>query len=557
MAEKVADTMHPLAKNPNWKGRRGPVVLVIMDGVGYGKYEEGDAVKASKMKYLDWFTANCPHTKLKAHGTAVGLPSDDDMGNSEVGHNAMGCGRVFAQGAKLVGESITSGTLYEGATWKKLVKNVKDKNSTFHFIGLVSDGNVHSHIDHLKGMVQQANKEGIKKIRVHALLDGRDVPPTSALEYITPLEEFLASFKDADYRIASGGGRMYMTMDRYNADWSMVQRGWYAHVLGEGRQFASATEAIKTYRSESPDVLDQDMHEFVIAEGGKPVGTINDGDSVIYFNFRVDRALEISAAFEGDSSFDKFDRKRVPAVEYAGMMEYDGDNHKPAQYLVNPPSIDRTMGEYLTKSGVHLMAISETQKYGHVTYFFNGNRPGEFDKNLETYEEVPSDVVPFEQRPWMKCAEITDKVIDAIKSGKYDHIRLNYPNGDMVGHTGVFNAVVCSMEGMDLQLGRLKAAIEEAGGIMCITADHGNSDDMYEHKKDGSVAKDASGEPKAKTSHSLNPVPGIIYDPEYKGEYDTEHLNEGLGISSWPATLMTLMGFVPPTDYDKSIINLK
>lgn len=557
MAEKVADTMHPLAKNPNWKGRRGPVVLVIMDGVGYGKYEEGDAVKASKMKYFDWFTANCPHTKLKAHGTAVGLPSDDDMGNSEVGHNAMGCGRVFAQGAKLVGESITSGTLYEGATWKKLVKNVKDKNSTFHFIGLVSDGNVHSHIDHLKGMVQQANKEGIKKIRVHALLDGRDVPPTSALEYITPLEEFLASFKDSDYRIASGGGRMYMTMDRYNADWSMVQRGWYAHVLGEGRQFASATEAIKTYRSETPDVLDQDMHEFVIAEGGKPVGTIQDGDSVIYFNFRGDRALEISAAFEGDSSFDKFDRKRVPAVEYAGMMEYDGDNHKPAQYLVNPPSIDRTMGEYLTKSGVHLMAISETQKYGHVTYFFNGNRPGEFDKNLETYEEVPSDVVPFEQRPWMKCAEITDKVIDAIKSGKYDHIRLNYPNGDMVGHTGVFNAVVCSMEGMDLQLGRLKAAIEEAGGIMCITADHGNSDDMYEHKKDGSVAKDASGEPKAKTSHSLNPVPGIIYDPEYKGEYDTEHLNEGLGISSWPATLMTLMGFVPPTDYDKSIINLK
>lgn len=557
MAEKVADTMHPLAKNPNWKGRRGPVVLVIMDGVGYGKYEEGDAVKASKMKYLDWFTANCPHTKLKAHGTAVGLPSDDDMGNSEVGHNAMGCGRVFAQGAKLVGESITSGTLYEGTTWKKLVKNVKDKNSTFHFIGLVSDGNVHSHIDHLKGMIQQANKEGIKKIRVHALLDGRDVPPTSALEYITPLEEFLASFKDSDYRIASGGGRMYMTMDRYNADWSMVQRGWYAHVLGEGRQFASATEAIKTYRSETPDVLDQDMHEFVIAEGGKPVGTIQDGDSVIYFNFRGDRALEISAAFEGDSSFDKFDRKRVPTVEYAGMMEYDGDNHKPAQYLVNPPSIDRTMGEYLTKSGVHLMAISETQKYGHVTYFFNGNRPGEFDKNLETYEEVPSDVVPFEQRPWMKCAEITDKVIDAIKSGKYDHIRLNYPNGDMVGHTGVFNAVVCSMEGMDLQLGRLKAAIEEAGGIMCITADHGNSDDMYEHKKDGSVAKDANGEPKAKTSHSLNPVPGIIYDPEYKGEYDTEHLNEGLGISSWPATLMTLMGFVPPTDYDKSIINLK
>ena len=551
----MADTVCALQKNPNWKGRRGPVVLVIMDGVGYGKYEEGDAVKASRMKYLDWFKANCPNTKLKAHGTAVGLPTDDDMGNSEVGHNAMGCGRVFAQGAKLVGESISTGSMYQGAVWKKLVKNVQDKNSTLHFIGLVSDGNVHSHIDHLKAMVAQANKEGVKKIRVHALLDGRDVPPTSALEYFEPLQKFLADF-GADYQIASGGGRMFMTMDRYNADWSMVERGWKAHVLGEGRQFASAVEAIETYRKEVPGVLDQDMHEFVIAKDGKPVGTINDGDSVVYFNFRGDRALEITAAFE-EKNFDHFDRKRVPQVEYAGMMEYDGDNHKPAQYLVNPPSIDRTMGEYLTKSGVHLMAISETQKYGHVTYFFNGNRPGEFDKSLETYVEVPSDVVPFEQRPWMKCAEITDKVIEAIKSGKYQHIRLNYPNGDMVGHTGVFNAVVCSMEGMDLQLGRLKAAIEEAGGIMCITADHGNSDDMYEHKKDGSVSKDANGEPKPKTSHSLNPVPGIIYDPEYKGEYDDKNLNEGLGISSWPATIMNLMGFVPPADYDKSIVNMK
>ena len=203
------------------------------------------------------------------------------------------------------------------------------------------------------------------------------------------------------------------------------------------------------------------------------------------------------------------------------------------------------------------MAISETQKYGHVTYFFNGNRQGKFDEKLEDYVEIPSDVVPFEQRPWMKCAEITDKVIEAIKSGKYDHIRLNYPNGDMVGHTGVFNAVVCSMEGMDLQLGRLKAAIDEAGGILCLTADHGNSDDMYEHAKDGSVKLDKNGEPKAKTSHSLNPVPGIIYDPEYKGEYDNTKLNDGLGISSWPATLMELMGFVPPSDYDKSMINLK
>lgn len=550
--------MHPLKKNPSWKGRRGPVVLVIMDGVGYGKYEDGDAVKASRMDYLRKLESESPHTKLKAHGTAVGLPSDADMGNSEVGHNAMGCGRVFAQGAKLVSNAISSGSMFEGEVWKKLVANVKSKGTALHFIGLVSDGNVHSHIDHLKAMIEKAYAEGVKTLRVHALLDGRDVDPTSALDYITPLEKFLAGFSGVDYGIASGGGRMFMTMDRYNADWAMVERGWKAHVLGEGRKFPSATEAIETYRKEVPGVLDQDMHEFVIEKDGKPVGTINDGDSVVYFNFRGDRALEMTAAFEtpADGNFPHFDRKRVPSVEYAGMMEYDGDLHIPRQYLVSPPSIDRTMGEYLTKSGVRLLAISETQKYGHVTYFFNGNKLGKFDEKLEDYVEIKSDVVPFEQRPWMKCAEITDKVIEAIKSGKYQHIRLNYPNGDMVGHTGVFNAVVCSMEGMDLQLGRLKAAVDEAGGIMCITADHGNSDDMFEHKKDGSVATNSDGSPKAKTSHSLNPVPAIIYDPEYKGEYDTK-LNEGLGISSWPATLMELMGFVPPEDYDKSLLNLK
>ena len=554
----MAESVRPLERNKNWKGRRGPVVLVIMDGVGYGKYADGDAVKASRMANLDWLTANSPHTQLKAHGTAVGLPSDADMGNSEVGHNAMGCGRVFAQGAKLVSGAIASGAMFEGATWKKLIANVKASGGALHFIGLLSDGNVHSHQDHLNAMIAQAYKEGVRKLRVHALLDGRDVDPTSALDYITPMEEYLASFAGVDYCIASGGGRMYMTMDRYNADWSMVERGWKAHVLRQGRQFASATEAIKTYRGENPGLLDQDMHEFVITRDGRPVGTINDGDSVIYFNFRGDRALEMTRAFETPAGGElPFDRVRVPKVEYAGMMEYDGDLHIPHQYLVSPPSIDRTMGEYLTASGVHLMAISETQKYGHVTYFFNGNKLGKFDEKLEDYIEIKSDVVPFEQRPWMKCAEIADAVVDAIKSGRYQHIRLNFPNGDMVGHTGVFNAVVCSMEAMDLQIGRIKQAVEEAGGIMCITADHGNSDDMYEHAKDGSVKMNKDGSPKAKTSHSLNPVPAIIYDPEYKGEYDQSALNQGLGISSWPATIMQLMGFVPPADYDKSLVNLR
>lgn len=554
------ETVTPLKKNPNWKGRKGPVVFVIMDGVGYGKYKEGDAVQASRMDYLFQLEKDCPHTKLKAHGTAVGLPSDDDMGNSEVGHNAIGCGRVFAQGAKLVSNSIESGAMFTGECWNKLIANVKKNDgSALHFIGLLSDGNVHSHIDHLKAMIQEAKKEGVKKVRVHALIDGRDVGETSALEYVTPFENYLAeiSKEGFDYKIASGGGRMWITMDRYNADWAMVERGWKCHIQGASRQFSSATEAIETYRKENPGIIDQDLKDFVIAENGKPVGTINDGDSVIFFNFRGDRALEITAAFESGPEFDKFDRGHVPQVEYAGMMEYDGDLHIPKNYLVTPPAIDRTMGEYLCKTGLKTLAISETQKYGHVTYFFNGNKLGKFDEKLEDYEEIKSDVVPFEQRPWMKCAEITDRVIEAIESGKYDHIRLNFPNGDMVGHTGVFNAVVCSMEAMDLQIGRLKKAVEKAGGILCLTADHGNSDDMYEHnKKTGEVARKADGTPKAKTSHSLNPVYGIIYDPEYQGEYDRT-LNDGLGISSWAATLINLLGYFAPEDYDKSLINLK
>lgn len=547
-----------LEKNPQWKGRRGPVLLVIMDGVGYGEYRDGDAVAAADMRHFRAMEATSPATRLKAHGTAVGLPSDEDMGNSEVGHNAIGCGRVFAQGAKLVGASIASGAMFEGAVWKELVANVRRNDGVLHFIGLFSDGNVHSHIDHLKAMLAKAASEGIRRARIHTLLDGRDVGSQSALDYILPFEKFLAEFngRGFDYRIASGGGRQYITMDRYGADWEMVARGWNCHVRGIGRRFASAREAVETYRAENPQLIDQDMGEFVIADEKGSVGTIVDGDSVVYFNFRGDRALEITSAFE-EEDFSKFDRGPRPAVFYAGMMQYDGDLGVPKNYLVTPPAIDRTVGEYLAASGLRTMAISETQKYGHVTYFFNGNRQGKFSEALEDYIEVPSDRVPFEQRPWMKCAEIADKVIAAIESGDYRFIRLNFPNGDMVGHTGVFQSVVCSMEAMDIQLGRLANAIRRAGGIMVMTADHGNSDDMYEHdKKTKKLLLDKDGNPKAKTSHSLNPVPCVIYDPEYRGEYDRS-LAEGRGISSLAATCIELLGFIPPKDYDPSLLSMK
>ncbi|MFZ2636277.1 MAG: 2,3-bisphosphoglycerate-independent phosphoglycerate mutase [Rectinemataceae bacterium] len=546
-----------LVKNSAWKGRKGPVVLVIMDGVGYGAYTEGDAVASADMRNFRALEGSCPHSRLKAHGIAVGLPSDEDMGNSEVGHNAIGCGRVYSQGAQLVSNSIRSGALFEGKVWKELVAKVKASNGSLHFIGLFSDGNVHSHIDHLKAMLTRAAAEGVARARVHALLDGRDVGAQSALDFVLPFEEFLAGLnaKGADFRIASGGGRQYITMDRYGADWSMVERGWNCHVKGLGRRFPSAEAAIRAYREAAPGVIDQDIHEFVVADAAGPVGTIKDGDGVVFFNFRGDRAIEITAAFEKEE-FDKFDRGPRPDVCYAGMMQYDGDLGVPAKYLVNPPSIERTMGEYLAATGLRTLAISETQKFGHVTYFFNGNRSGKFSETLEDYVEVPSDRVPFEQRPWMKCAEITDRVLEAIRSGKYDFIRLNYPNGDMVGHTGVYQAVVCGVEGMDIQLARLRDAVKASGGIMLITADHGNSDDMYEHeKKTGAVSRDKDGNPKAKTSHSLNPVPCVIYDPEYSGEYGTE-LKDGLGISSLTATCIELLGYLPPADYDQAVFDL-
>ncbi|MEN9358601.1 MAG: hypothetical protein RL095_136 [Verrucomicrobiota bacterium] len=530
----------------------GPVVLCIMDGIGYSKNPAGDAYAAAYKPNLDWLHANCPHRAILAHGTAVGLPSDDDMGNSEVGHNAIGGGRVVAQGAKLVNHAIASGEMFQGHTWNQLMTQVSG-GSTLHFLGLFSDGNVHAHLDHLKAMINQAVKEGVKKIRIHALLDGRDVGETTALDYVLPFEDFMAGVRKqgCDIRIASGGGRMFLTMDRYNADWSMVERGWNTHVLGLGRQFKSAAEAIETFRSEAK-VIDQNLPAFVIAENGKPVGTVEDGDAVIFYNFRGDRSIEISRAFDEDS-FPFFDRKRRPKVMYAGMMEYDGDLHIPKHYLVNPPAISKPLSEWLCANGVRQYAISETQKYGHVTYFFNGNRSGKFNETLETFVEIPSDVCSFDTRPWMKAVEITDATVEAIGSGKYDFIRLNYPNGDMVGHTGDYNAARISIEVMDIQIGRLTEAVKKAGGILIVTADHGNADEMYELEKNGQPKIDkATGKPKAKTSHTLNPVPFIVYNPSGKAVELCDCPKAGLANIS--STVLKLLGYEKPEIYVDSIV---
>ena len=543
-----------LKKLSGFEGIKGPVVTIVMDGVGYSPKEEGNAVAQARKPLLDCLMQKYSHVFLKAHGTAVGMPSDADMGNSEVGHNAIGAGQVYEQGAALVAKSIQTGEIFKRDAWKEIAENVRAKNSTLHFIGLFSDGNVHSNIEHLKAMVAEAKKEGIKRVRIHVLLDGRDVPETSALDYVGPFEKFLDDLRtpDFDVCIASGGGRMKITMDRYNANWKMVELGWKTHVLGEGRFFANTTEAVNTLRAETK-AIDQDLPPFVIAKDGKPVGTIQDGDSVVYFNFRGDRAIEITRAFE-EEHFVEFDRVRFPKVEYAGMLQYDGDLKLPKRFLVPPPAIENTSGEWFSAAGLKQFACSETQKYGHVTYFWNGNRSNKFDG--ETYLEIPSDVVPFEQRPWMKSAEITDAMIEAVKSGKYNTLRCNFPNGDMVGHTGSLRAATMAVEAVDLALARFLPVLDAMGGVALITADHGNADEMYDiDKKTGLPKTNKDGSIKAKTSHTLNPVPCILYDNVTGGRLSLKAGSWGL--SNLAATTANLLGFEKHEAWDDSMLVIK
>ena len=545
-----------LRAHPTFAGVQGPVLVVVMDGVGIGARDEGNAVWLAKTPTLDRLATLSLSTELCAHGKAVGLPSDDDMGNSEVGHNAIGAGRVFDQGAKRVAMAIDSGEIFEGAEWRALVRKTAQSGAPMHFIGLVSDGNVHSHIDHLFAMLKRCAQDGVRKVRVHALLDGRDVSETSALEYIAPLESLLSELSadgDRDYQIASGGGRMHMTMDRYGADWAMVDRGWKHHVHGEGRAFASTTEAIETLRAEDPKVIDQNLPSFVIGGAdGQPVGKIEDGAGVVFFNFRGDRAIEITRAFT-ENNFSEFDRGRRPDVAFAGMMEYDGDLKIPQHYLVQPPSIDRTIGEYMVHNDVSIFACSETQKFGHVTYFWNGNRSGAFDESLETYVEVPSDNISFDERPAMKAKEITDATIEALQSGKYKHLRINYANGDMVGHTGDLSAAIEAVESVDSSLARLLPVIEELKGALIVTADHGNADEMFEiDKKTGKIQRGAEGGTRSKTSHTLNPVPLHMYTPS-KPDLKLAEIDEP-GLANIAATVLQLLGYDRPEGFEPSLL---
>ncbi|MFX1238614.1 MAG: 2,3-bisphosphoglycerate-independent phosphoglycerate mutase, partial [Promethearchaeota archaeon] len=346
-----------LKRLDNFSGRPGPLVLVIMDGVGIGKNDENNAFFLAKTPFLDKIQREYPKKKmyveLKAHGTAVGLPSDSEMGNSEVGHNAIGAGNVVKQRALLAKEAIESKNLFQTSKWQELAFNIVKKRKTLHLIGLLSDGYVHSHMTHLIGLLHGAKESDIKKVRIHVLFDGRDVPPQSALVYIDELERELHEINsegDNDYRIASGGGRMHVTMDRYNSDWAMVQRGWEAHVCGFPEIlpnytgfFKSAREAVEQARSNDPDISDQYLPSFVIGDNGKKaIGAMENGDTVLFFNFRGDRAIQISRAFDERGEFDEFLKICEPNLTYFGLMQYDEKKQIPKNFLIDPPRLGYT-----------------------------------------------------------------------------------------------------------------------------------------------------------------------------------------------------------------------
>lgn len=476
---------------------QGPIVLAVMDGVGLSPLRSGNAVRQAHTEFLDYALTHYPNLPLAASGEAVGV-MPRQMGNSEVGHNTLGSGQIIPQGIAQVEAAFQSGTVWESRAWRDLVKYCQKHTApTLHFCGIFSDGGVHSDIKYLEQMIARAYQEGIKRIRVHCVFDGRDVAPYSEPKYIRRLEQFFRRFPDADYRIATGGGRMVMTADRYGNDWPMVKLGWDAMVHGRApHQFASAEEAIRKLRQLQPKVQDQYLPAFVIVDPqGHPVGRIKSGDAVIYYDFRADRAVEIATAFTA-KSFKHFDRGTVPEIYFAGLTEYDADHHIPKRTLVPPITIEQPLNTFLGAHGITQLAVSETVKFGHITYYFNGNSyelaPG------EEHLEIPSDPHPFNTRPWMKSAEITDAILERLH--EFQFIRLNFPGGDMVGHFAELEPTIVALEAIDLALRRLASAVDQAGGMLIITADHGNAEGLL----------DRDGNPK--TSHTTNPVPCIFYD---------------------------------------------
>jgi len=521
----------------------GPVVLAILDGVGLAPDGPGNAVSRARTPFMGKAAREYLHLGLDASGEAVGLVPEQ-MGNSEVGHNAMGSGQKIKHGMARINEAFDTGEIFDTEAWRGAVwRGVS--GGTLHFSGIFSDGGVHSHIGHLEQMIARAYADGVRKMRVHAVFDGRDVSPQAEPRFIRRFEEFAKNFAGADIRIASGGGRMVCIADRYESDWGVVERGFKMMVEGEANfYFKDAEEAVMMLRRISPGVQDQNLAPFVIVdEKDEPVGKIKRGDALIYFDFRADRAIEIAQAFTY-WDFPYFNRGsyRPDEVYFVGLTEYNSDTHVPEHRLVEPVEIKRPLNKFLGERGISQLACSETVKFGHITYYFNGNS---YEKvAAEEFVEIQSYNDSFETRPWMRSAEITDEVISRMKDFRF--VRLNYPGGDMVGHTADMPATVMAMEAIDLSLKRLGEEVDKLGGVLIIVADHGNAEELL----------DREGE--KKTSHTTNQVPCIIYDnSKNRGKYQLARVKRP-GLTNLAATIAVMLGQNDyPSEWDESLIKVK
>ncbi|PIP02953.1 MAG: 2,3-bisphosphoglycerate-independent phosphoglycerate mutase [Zetaproteobacteria bacterium CG12_big_fil_rev_8_21_14_0_65_54_13] len=532
----------------------GPVLLLIMDGWGIGTGGPEDAIAQANTPVFDRLWSGYAHTELMTHGHFVGLPSGKDMGGSEVGHLTMGAGLILDQGPTRINKAIEDGSFYASDALEQVLSIEPGK--ALHLVGLLSDGNIHSHLTHFRALINAAFERGIHHLYVHALLDGRDVGIQTAQQYVGELEADFTRINDHQgfhYAFASGGGRERIIMDR-DGDWAKVEAGWNLMVHGEGEyHFPSMMAAITHFRQQDADLVDQDMPGFVIVDGqDAPIGKISDGDAVVMVNFRGDRAIEITEAFELDD-FSGFDRGVRPDIIYAGMMVYDEDRNLPALQLMGPTKVDEPFGKRILELGIKQFRLTETQKYPHVTFFFNGGYRQPLDASMEDYILIPSDKrVSFADEPQMKSAEIAARAVELIQSGEYGFGLINFANADMVGHCGKIKPAIIAVEAVDAAVGKIIDALQACGGRALITADHGNAEEMQVYDK--------SGRAEACTKHSTNPVPCILFDPSYDGSYRLHQPRSGddkalmPGLSHLAATLYAMMGKEPPADLNSSLI---
>jgi len=530
---------------------RGPLIHVVLDGWGVGAADETNAVNRANLPVISRLIRGCPYTQLWTHGKYVGLPNEKDMGGSEVGHMTMGAGMVMEQGPTLIQNLLQSGEFFENPVLSRIIQNCVEHDTPLHLLGLLSNGNIHSHVDHTEAIIRHAFQSGIRRCYLHALLDGRDAGVQSALDFTEPFEKLFSELKGQrpgiDYAFASGGGREVITMDRDN-NWKKIETGWRIHVQGQSEnQFPSIRDAIEYFRKQNPEIIDQDIPGFVIIRNGEAVSRIEDQHALIFTNFRSDRATQFSQAFLADE-FPYFERYRCPEVLFAGMTQYDQDNQIPPDYLVGTPVVEEPFGKRILELGLKQFRLSETQKFAHVTFFYNGGYREPLDPLKENYHFIASDKIPsFAERPAMKASGISKKAVEFINSGEYQYGLINFANADMVGHTGDFQATVRAVEAVDSALDNIVRAIDAVNGLLVITADHGNADEMLISNQNGTLEISAK--------HSLNPVPFLIYDPLYNGDYRLKPFGQEYNnnLSNIAATNFLLLGQAVPDDLAPSL----